>query len=126
LCGDPGAPAYQETYSEHMGNRDTTVSRMIRRGPWKLYHYYDDRPPVLYNLDEDAGEDRDLALDPRYEAVVTDLMARLYAGWDPPAILQVSACLDQDLRLLESWGAATQLDHEDQVIVPDVEDVALV
>jgi hypothetical protein len=88
--------------------------------------YHDDRPPVLYNLDEDPDEDRDLALDPRYEAMVEELMARLYTGWDPSAILQASARLDQDLRLLESWGAATQLIHEDQVIIPDVEDVTLI
>jgi choline-sulfatase len=120
------APQRQETYSEHMGGRDTTVSRMVRRGPWKLYHYHDDLPPVLYNLDDDPDEEHDLALDPLHEAVVDDLMGRLYDGWDPLAILRESARLDHDLKLLERWGEATQLIHEDQVIVSDVEDVTLI
>ena len=126
LIGDLDAPDRQETFSEHMGNRDTTVSRMIRRGPWKLYHYHDDRPPVLYHLGDDPDEERDLALDPHYEPIVADLMQRLYAGWDPSAILEESARLDQDLRLLESWGQVAQLIHEDQLIIPDVEDVTLI
>jgi choline-sulfatase len=126
LCGDPNAPDYRETFSEHFGNRDMTPSRMVRSGPWKLYHYHDDRPPVLYNLEHDPREDRDLALDPRYDAVVQELMARLYEGWDPAAILRESARLDRDLRLLTSWGRETQLFHEDQLMVPDVEDVTLV
>jgi choline-sulfatase len=103
-----------------------TPSRMIRHEGWKLYHYHDDRPPVLFNLDEDPGEERDLALDPRYDAMMQALMARLYDGWDPAAILRASARLDQDLRLLMDWGRKTQLIHEDQVMTPDVEDVTLV
>jgi choline-sulfatase len=126
MCGAPDAPDYRETFSEHFGNRDMTPSRMIRRGPWKLAHYHDDRPPALFNLDEDPGEERDLALDPRYDRVVQALMARLYEGWDPAAILRASARLDQDLRLLASWGRATQACHEDQLAVPDVEDVTFV
>jgi choline-sulfatase len=126
LCGDPDAPKVRETFSEHFGSRDMTPSRMIRHEGWKLYHYHDDRPPVLYNLDEDPGEEYDLALDPRHDGVVRALMARLYDGWHPAAILRESARLDQDLRLLTSWGRETQLIHEDQLIVPDVEDVTLV
>jgi choline-sulfatase len=126
LRGDPDAPDYRETFSEHFGGRDMTPSRMIRHNEWKLYHYHDDRPPVLYNLDDDPGEEQDLALDPRYDAVMRALMARLYEGWDPTAILRESARLDEDLRLLTSWGRKTQLIHEDQLIVPDVEDVTVI
>jgi choline-sulfatase len=126
MCGDPAAPDYRETFSEHFGNRDMTPSRMIRHEGWKLYHYHDDRPPVLYNLDADPGEAHDLAPDPRFDGVVRALMARLYEDWDPAAILHESARLDQDLRLLTRWGQETQLIHEDQLSVPDVEDVTLV
>ena len=53
-------------------------------------------------------------------------MARLYEDWDPAAIIRESAKQDQDLRLLTDWGRETQLVHEDQLVVPDVEDVTLV
>jgi choline-sulfatase len=126
MRGDPDAPAYETTYSEHLGNRDTAPSRMIRCKEWKLYDYHDDRPPALYNLAEDPDECRDLALDPRYDGIVDELVERLYADWDPVNVLRESARLDLDRQLMERWGKATQLIHEDQLIVPDVEDVTLI
>ena len=35
-------------------------SRMVRQGPWKLYHYRGHESPALYNLDDDPGELHDL------------------------------------------------------------------
>jgi arylsulfatase A-like enzyme len=126
LLGEPNPEQHSETYSEHLGGIDAVPSCMIRRGPWKLYKYHDRSPPVLYNLQDDPEEMVDLGLDPRYEEVRDDLLARLYGRWNPVDILRESARQDRDMRLLESWGKAVQLLNQDQLLVPDVEDVTLV
>jgi arylsulfatase A-like enzyme len=47
----------------------------IRRGPWKLVAPHDAPAPMLYNLNWDIGEERDLA--PRYPALVRELSQAL-------------------------------------------------
>ena len=126
LQGDPSAQLAEETYSEHFGGTDGVPSRMIRRGPWKLFKYHDHTPPALYNLAQDPDENNDLGLDPHYEGVRQELLASLYQGWDPARVLEQTASLDRDERLLARWGQAVRLLTADQLLVPDVEDVTLV
>jgi hypothetical protein len=45
----------------HYGNQGGDPSGVIRRGEWKLIHYYEDERDELYNLADDPGEQRDLA-----------------------------------------------------------------
>lgn len=45
----------------HYGNQGGEPSSVIRRGDWKLIHYWEDGRNELYNLPADAGEQRDLA-----------------------------------------------------------------
>ena len=45
----------------HYGNQGGEPSSMIRNGPWKLIHYFEDGRDELYNLDSDPGELRDVA-----------------------------------------------------------------
>lgn len=44
----------------HYGNQGGTPSSIIRRGNWKLIHYYEDGRDELFNLAEDPGESNDL------------------------------------------------------------------
>ena len=44
----------------HYGNQGGDPSSIIRSGPWKLIHYYEDGRDELYNLDSDPGEQNDL------------------------------------------------------------------
>ncbi|MCM2372602.1 sulfatase [Rhodopirellula sp. ICT_H3.1] len=46
----------------HYGNQGGEPSSIIRKGDWKLIHYYEDGHDELYNLDTDPGETNDLAL----------------------------------------------------------------
>jgi len=39
----------------HYGNQGGDPSSIIRRGPWKLIHYYEDGHDELYNLETDQG-----------------------------------------------------------------------
>ena len=45
----------------HYGNQGGEPSSIIRRGDWKLIHYYEDGRKELYNLAEDIGETNDLS-----------------------------------------------------------------
>jgi choline-sulfatase len=114
-----------ETFSEHGAQRDPAPSRMIRRGPWKLYKYHDDSAPVLYNLDEDADEMNDLGSDAASAQIRDTLLERLYHDWDPEGVVVESKRLDRDLETLTAWGRAVQPRHEDALPIPDVEDVEL-
>ena len=40
----------------HYGNQGGEPSSMIRKGDWKLIHYYEDGRDELYNLKDDPGE----------------------------------------------------------------------
>lgn len=45
----------------HYANQGGEPSSIIRRGNWKLIHYYEDGRKELYNLSKDIGETTDLA-----------------------------------------------------------------
>ncbi len=121
---DPERP--NETFSEHLGGVDAIPSRMVRMGPWKLYKYHDTTPPVLYNLRDDPGELNDLGTDPEHETVRSDLLDRLYDGWDPDYVLRETAARDRDLRLIAAWGKAVQPGHPDTLAIPEgAEDVEI-
>jgi arylsulfatase A-like enzyme len=45
----------------HYGNQGGEPSSIIRKGDWKLIHYYEDGHEELYNLKTDAEETTDLA-----------------------------------------------------------------
>ena len=45
----------------HYGNQGGEPSAIIRRGDWKLIHYYEDGRDELYNLTRDTGEKNNLA-----------------------------------------------------------------
>lgn len=45
----------------HYGNQGGDPCSMIRKGDWKLIHYWEDGKDELYNLKEDVGEKKDLA-----------------------------------------------------------------
>lgn len=61
-------PAYLQSYRGMTDEqRDpkfrTRPCSVIRQGDWKLHHYFEDDGLELYNLHEDIGESRNLALD---------------------------------------------------------------
>ena len=57
---------------------------MIRHGKFKYIHYVD-MPPMLFDLDADPEERRDLGRDPHYPALIAQCEAELRAVVDPEA-----------------------------------------
>ncbi len=112
-------------FSELGPSRGASPSRMIRQEPWKLYKYHDDTPPALFNLVDDPGEWNDLGSARACAALRQNLLAQLYAGWNPEQVAQRSAELTRNAQVLTAWGQTVQPLHEDTLPVEDVEDVVL-
>ena len=110
------------TYSEHGPTRNDAPSRMIRRDRWKLYKYGDETPPVLYDLELDPGEERDLAASPAHAEVRESLLGELFQAWDPDYVQRQSDAQARDMAVLSAWGRAVQPPAPDALPVPDVED----
>ncbi|WP_404304543.1 sulfatase [Neorhodopirellula lusitana] len=62
----------------HYGNQGGEPSSIIRKGQWKLIHYYEDDRNELYNLKNDPGETSDLALQ---MPIMTKRMAGELRAW---------------------------------------------
>ena len=112
-----------ETYSELFDRFTEVPSRMIRRGRWKLFKYHDDTPPALFDLEEDPEELNDLGTDPRHESVRSELLERLYEGWDPELVLRTSAEMERDLALVERQALVVEPRPTDPVPMPQPEEV---
>ena len=61
----------------HYGNQGGEPSSIIRRGDWKLIHYYEDGRKELYNLSEDLSETRDVSIE--FPEKVNQLNDELFA-----------------------------------------------
>jgi arylsulfatase A-like enzyme len=61
----------------HYGNQGGDPSSIIRSGPWKLIHYYEDGHDELYHLERDPGEQADVLAENARKA--TELRRRLDA-----------------------------------------------
>jgi choline-sulfatase len=81
LLGDPGARWDRPVFAEFaLGTKQ--ARSMIRRGDWKYNHWINDLPE-LYNLRDDPGETRNLALEQAHKAKADELRAELFA-WHKP------------------------------------------
>ncbi|MCB0688304.1 MAG: sulfatase [Saprospiraceae bacterium] len=60
----------------HYGNQGGEPSSIIREGPWKLIHYYEDGHEELYNLEQDLEELDDVIAD--HSEIAKDLSKKLF------------------------------------------------
>ena len=104
LMQDPDAGWEDIAFSEYCN--DGRLTRMVRRGPWKL-NYYHGYEPQLFHLDQDPQEMNDLAHDPGCQSVREELTALVLGGWDPERIAQEMAARDADLEILTAWARRT-------------------
>ncbi len=84
----------------HYGNQGGEPSSIIRRGPWKLIHYWEDGKRELYNILNDLSETTDVAVEhPR----LTDALGAALDRW----LEEVKATIPQsDPRFDEAQYAA--------------------
>ncbi len=98
-------------------------SRMVRKGPWKLWVYGDSEalPPSLFNLDDDPEEQIDLGLDSAYEAIRNELLETIYNGWDPEDVIEKSKKQWDYFELLKKWGTSVNPDAPFALMYPSDE-----
>ena len=76
--------------AEFAADGSTGVSRMVRKGPWKLM-WIEGVDTLLYNLDDDPEEVNDLFADPAHAGTRAELEEILFEGWDPLAYTDIIA-----------------------------------
>jgi arylsulfatase A-like enzyme len=72
----PSRPLYW--HYPHYGNQGGEPSSILREGNWKLIHYYEDGRNELYHLEQDPGEQNDLAAE---QSERTAAMAKRLKEW---------------------------------------------
>ncbi|MDA1139986.1 MAG: sulfatase [Planctomycetota bacterium] len=78
LMGEPGEEIAARDlfwHYPHYGNQGGEPSSIIRRGNWKLIHYFEDGHDELYDLSTDEGEQNDMAVN--HAELVSELRQRL-------------------------------------------------
>lgn len=88
MHGESGShPGWVLSESHSEGN--ATGSFMVRKGKWKYIHFtwYDD---LLFNLEDDPGELRDLSGDPSAKGVLGELRAILESEVDTEALTRAA------------------------------------
>lgn len=83
--------------------------RMVRQGRWKLHVYAGD-PPLLFDLQTDPQERKDLSRAPEHGEVLKRLMALVLDGWDPVLIARRMRERRADKDVLAAWAASVQPD----------------
>jgi choline-sulfatase len=96
------------------------ASRMVRSGKWKLWLDADGQelPPVLFDLEEDPDETRDLAGDEAHAALRDELLGKVSSGWDPKEVSRASAELAADRQVLRAWAREVKPPTPDALAVP--------
>ena len=98
----------------HYGNQGGEPSSIIRKGDWKLIHYWEDEHNELYDLSSDGSERRDLALKKRKltAEMESDLMS-----W----LKETKASLPSYDPKYDLMKRQKVLDNYEQVLLPRLE-----
>ena len=59
---------------------------------------------MLFNLDEDPGEIDDLGINPSHEDIRSELLERLYDGWNPEFARMETERVGRDREILVKWA----------------------
>ena len=81
---DDGWAEHDFALSEHLAHGTDRPAAMIRRGNYKLCYSYATEPELeLYNLASDPGEYDNLAQNPSFKTILSEMTAELLAVWEP-------------------------------------------
>jgi len=110
LDGDSLAPLAEgkapnwkdEAFGEYCANFTLAPTAMLKKGRYKL-NWYHREEPELYDLEEDPGERRNLAKDPRRKDELDALEKSLMARWDPNELETAILASQEERRFLEPY-----------------------
>ncbi len=80
---------------------------MLRSGRWKYVYFAEGHPPLLFDIERDSRELRNLAGSPEHGAIERSLRERLFAILDPEAVNR-EAFADQ-ARMIERLGGLAEI-----------------
>lgn len=106
---DPDRPVFSELGLPKNKKRyeKFPISRMVRRGAWKL-NWYEGMSPELYNLEDDPNELHNRAEDPANAQLINDLQHTLKAdGWNALDIENEILRRKPDLQYIFDWTVET-------------------
>lgn len=113
LLDDPG-PA-RTVYCEYLAEAVTAPIFMIRRGPYKFISSSTD-PVLLFDVEADPDERRNLADDPEHAALVAEFAAEVLAKWNEPELTGRILLSQRRRRLIREAmkGAPTRWNHDER------------
>ncbi len=94
-------------FSEYHAAGAITASYMIRHGQHKYIHYVG-MPPMLFDLEADPHERRDLGLEPDYKEIITECERLLRKIVDPEAVDRLARA-DQKAHIEKNGGTEAVL-----------------
>ena len=98
---DHGWAEHDFALSEHLAHGTDRPAAMIRRGNYKLCYSYATEPELeLYNLASDPGEYDNLAQNPSFKTILSEMTAELLAVWEPTDEMDSKIRDSQQARLL--------------------------
>lgn len=125
IARDPDAQWVDETFCEYVTDLSSvwtgstaTTQRMIRSGRWKYVHIDGERP-ILFDLEGDPDETRDLGESPDHADIRATLSERVLAGWYPAAIRREVDVRCAEKGVLKAWGARTKPASTAQFVIAD-------
>lgn len=114
IASDPDTVWENETFSEYCtdglkawSGGKKILTRMIRKGRFKLNYFHNDRHQ-LFDLEDDPDETRNLFNTRGLADIQEQLMARVLEDWDP---VQITGIIDRGIerkRILEAWAQQTE------------------
>lgn len=97
------------TYAEYAVD---AVCRMVRSGPWK-YNYYHGMAPELFNMEEDPGENNNLAGQSAYADIEQGLQELVLRNWDPEWVQARKKQIYAGRPLVANWVRTTNPPESD-------------
>ena len=96
---EPDRPVLSEY---HDGGSPTGVF-MLRKGPWKYVYFAEGNPDLLFDINKDPQELRNLASDPVHQSIREDMMKTLQSILDPETVNK-NAFVDQEQMISKLGG----------------------
>lgn len=97
-----GRVPQRTVFSEYHATGAVSASFMIRHGPYKYVHYVG-LPPMLFDLEADSHERKDLASESAYMGIISECERRLRSIVDPEAVDKLARA-DQQARIDQHGG----------------------
>jgi choline-sulfatase len=107
ILSDNEAPWDDTVYAENVCPGLEPASRMVRSGPWK-YNYYHGAGAELFNLEQDPGENNDLANASEYLPVAQRLRDLALKDWDPAYVTESVGRIARERKLITNWVRTVQ------------------